>query len=249
MAKFNVNNLLIKPTYDVSFYGENLHLPLGIKNLGNRTITWSGIDELLVVDSDIDNYSRVISNSDSLHFMNEADGVAFDNTWNWLSDMSAWVYKFNLTVAATLDVTAWTSGDHAVTSVRMILTERLKDGTLVRTLVDEEKLTGMTVANGAKTNVAIVTFEGNEPFKIGQGNTLRLQLILGRIDTLVATSFEGILPLFYFQEGSTTRQLVESTLNLQLYPALDHAFVVFRDQSLQEGLDYSGTTEQGEKRN
>ena len=245
---YNATNLLAKPVYDVAFYGEDLHLPIGLVTLPFQAITWSGIDELLNVDADMENYSRIISNVDSLGILNEGDGVAFDHTYNWLSDMSAFVYKFNLTLAVGLSVTAWTSGDHSIDSVRIIITERLQDGTLVKPIADLTKATGMTALGAVGDAVAIVTFEGNKPFKVSQGNVVRLQIILGRTDTLVATSFEGIMPLFYFQEGSISKQLVESTLNLHLHPALDHAFSVFRDQSLQEGLDYSGVTEQGEKR-
>ncbi len=242
---FNATDLLIKPVYDVAFYGEDLQIPLGTLPLALQAITWSGIDELKVVDADAENYSRIISDVDSLGILNEGDGVAFDQTVNWLSDMSAFVYKFNLTFAVGLSVTAWTSGDHSVDSVRVRITERLRDGTLVKPIADLTKLTGMTTLNGTGDEIAIVTFENNQPFKVSQGNIVRLQITLGRTDTLVATSFEGIMPLFYFQEGALAKQLIESTLNLHLHPALDHAFDVFRDQSQQEGLDYSGMTEGG----
>ncbi len=242
---YNATNLLIKPTYDVAFYGEDLHLPLGLAPLALAGITWSGIDELKTVDADMENYSRIISDVDTLGILNEGDGVAFDHTYNWLSDMSAFVYKFNLTLAVGLSVTAWTSGDHSIDSVRIRITERLQDGTLVKPIADLTKSTGMTALGAVGDAVAIVTFEGNTPFKVSQGNIVRLQITLGRTDTLVATSFEGIMPLFFFQEGNLTKQMVESTLNLHLHPALDHAFDVFRDQSFQEGLDYNGITEQG----
>ena len=245
---FNANNLLTKPVYDTAFYGNDLHLPLGLAPLSVNDITWNTIDELKVVDADIENYSRIISDSSGLSVLNKGDGVAFDHTYNWLSDTSAWIYKFNITIACALAVTAWTSGDHSVDSVRIILTERLKDGTLVQTLADIEKNTGMTTLNGTGEEVAIVTFENDQPFKISKGNFLRLQLILGRTDTLVATSFEGIMPLFYFQITGRLSQLIESTMNLRLYPALDNSFTVFRDQSLQEGLDYDGVTQDGKKR-
>ena len=242
---YSTSDLLIKPVYDVAFYGEDLHLPLGLAPLSINDITWNTIDELKVVDADIENYSRIISDSSGLSVLNKGDGVAFDHTYNWLSDTSAWIYKFNITIACALAVTAWTSGDHSVDSVRIILTERLKDGTLVQTLADIEKNTGMTTLNGTGEEVAIVTFENDQPFKITQGNTLRLQIILGRTDTMVATSFEGIMPLFYFQITSRLSQLIESTMSLHLYPALENAFTVFRDQSLQEPLDYSGVTKTG----
>ena len=245
---YNANNLLEKPVYDISSYGQDLQLPLGVKNLALQSITWSTIDELLVVDSDIENYSRLISDIDTLGIMNEGDGVAFDETFNWLTDMSAFVYKFNLTFAVALTVTAYTSGDHSIDSVRVIFKELLPDGSEVRTIADLTKATGMTVLTATGTNVAIMTFEGNNPFKIVQGNTVSMQIILNRTDTLVATSYEGIMPLFYFQEGSLAKIMIESSLNLHLHPALDHAYPVFRDESIQEGLDYSGVTKEGDSR-
>ena len=245
---YNANDLLVKPTYDVAFYGEDLHLPLGLAALARNPITWSSIDELLVVDSDMDNYSRVISDTVGLGNLHEGDGVAFNHTYNWLTDVSAWVYKYNITMAVALDVTAWTSGDHSLDSVRIILTERLPDGTLLQNIADETKLTGMTTLNATGTNVAIMTFENDKPFKISQGNTVRLQVICGRTDTMVATSFEGVMPLFFFQTGTGVKQLIESTMNFHLYPALDQAFTVFRDQSIQSPLDYDGVTKQGVSR-
>jgi len=245
---FNANDLLGKPVYDVSSYGEDIQLPLGVKKLALQSITWSAISELLVVDSDIENYSRYVSDIDVLGIMNEGDGTAFDETFIWLTDMSAFTYKFNLTFAIGLTVTAYTSGNHAVTSVRVIIKELLPDESEVRTIADMIKDTGMTVLTGTGTNVCIMTFEGNNPFKIAQGNKVSVQIILGRTDTLTATTYEGIMPLFYFQQGSTAKTLVESTLNLHLHPALDHCYPVFRDESIQEGLDYSGINREGTKR-
>jgi len=242
---YNANNLLIKPTYDVAFYGEDLQLPLGLPTLNLASITWSTLDELLNVDADLENYSRLVSDVDVLGILNEGDGVAYDQTYNWLSDMSAFVYKFNLTVAVGISVTAWTSGDHSVDSVRIRITERLQDGTLVKNIADLTKSTGMTALVATGASVAVLTFEGNTPFKVAQGNIVRVQITLARTDTGTATTFEGVLPLFYFQEGSIAKQMIESTLNIHLHPALDHAFDVFRDQSLQEGLDYSGVTFEG----
>lgn len=243
---FNVNDLLSKPVYDVSAYGEDLQLALGTGiNMAMQSITWSSIDELVMVDSDLENYSRLISDIDTLGILHEGDGVAFDHTFKWLTDMSAWVYKFNLTFAVGLTCTSYTSGNHNIDSVRVIFKELLPDGTELRTLADMTKATGLTALTATGTQVAIMTFENNTPFKIAQGNSVSMQVILNRTDTLVATTYEGIMPLFYFQEGSILKQMCESTLNLHLHPALDHAFPVFRDQSIQEGLDYDGVTVDG----
>jgi len=247
-ARFNVNDLLEKPVYDVSSYGEDLQLPFGTKNLALQSITWSELDELLLVDSDMENYSRLVSDIDALGVMNQGDGVAFDQTYTWLSDMSAFVYKFNITLCVALEVTAYTSGNHSVDSVNVIIKETLADGTIVREIANMSKATGMTNTQAVESKAVIMTFEGNIPFKVAQGNKVTIQIILGRTDTSTATTFEGIMPLFYFQKSALAKTMVESTMQLHLHPALDHAFEVFRDQSIQEQLDYDGVNIDGVKR-
>jgi len=244
-APYNVNNLLQKPVYDVSSYGEDLQLPLGLKKLALQSITWSELDELLLVDADMESYSRLVSDIDALGVMNQGDGVAFDQTYEWLSDMSAFVYKYNITLCVALEVTAYTSGNHSVDSVQVIIKETLSDGTIVREVDNITKDTGMTNTQAVESKACIMTFEGNIPFKIAQGNKVTVQIILNRTDTNTATTYEGIMPLFYFQISDLAKTMVESTMQMHLHPALDHAFPVFRDQSIQDELDYDGVTQQG----
>ena len=248
MPPYNVNDLLQKPVYDVSSYGEDLQLPLGQKNLALQSITWSELDELLVVDADMENYSRLVSDIDALGVMNQGDGVAFDQTYEWLSDMSAFVYKFNITLCIALEITAYTSGDHSVDNAQVIIKETLADGTVVREIANMIKDTGMTNTQAVESKAVIMTFEGNIPFKVAQGNKVTIQIILDRTDTNTATTFEGIMPLFYFQISDLAKTMIESTMQLHLHPALDHAFEVFRDQSIQEQLDYDGVNIEGVKR-
>ena len=103
----------------------------------------------------------------------------------------------------------------------------------------------MTNITAVKTNAVIMTFEGNTPFKVAQGNKVTVQIILNRTDSGVATSYEGLMPLFYFQISDLAKTMVESTMQMHLHPALDHAFPVFRDQSVQDELDYDGVTIDG----
>ena len=245
MPPYSVNDLLQKPVYDVSAYGEDLQLPLGTKKLALQAITWSDLDDLLVVDADMENYSRLVSDIDSLGIMNEGDGTAFDQTYTWLSDMSAFVYKFNLTLCVALSVTAYTGGNHSIDSVQVIIKQTLGDGTVVSQIANMTKSTGMTNITAVKDQAVIMTFEGNTPFKVAQGNKVTIQIILNRTDTGTATSYEGIMPLFYFQNSSLAKTMIESTMQMHLHPALDHAFPVFRDQSVHDELDYDGVTQKG----
>ena len=242
------SQIKIKPVYDVAFYGQDKIIPLGTDTLALQTMTWSQLNELLQVspanaDSHIEDYPRSFSNLDVLGIMNEGDGVRFNRTYEWLSDMSAWVYKFNITFCLALAVTAFTSGAHSVDSVQFIITERTQSGTLVQQIADQTIATGMADLAAVGVNAVIMHFEGNSPFKVSQGNIVRVQIIFNSTDTLVATTFEGIMPAFYFQEGALAKTLVESSLILHLHPALDHAFPVLRDLNAGTLLDFSGVSE------
>ena len=246
---FNVNDLLIKPVYDVAFYGEDKIIPI-TDSLAAQSLTWSGLEELLVAtpvnaDTHLEDTPRLGNDVDTLQILNEGDGVRFDRTYEWLSDMSAWVYKFSLEFCVALAVTAFTSGNHNLDSIRVIITERDAAGNLVNEIGDLIQSTGLTILTAAEEQAFVAHFESNKPFKVKQGNTVRIRIIINATDTLVATSFEGIVPNYYMQQGSGFKTMRESALILHCHPALDHAVIALRDQSIQEGLDYSGVSIDG----
>ncbi len=246
MVKFNSTETLTKANYDISNYGEDLFLPITTDTLALQSVTWSAVNELLQEHSeDLESYSRLVSDIDTLGILNEGDGVRFDRTYDFLTDMSAWCYKFNLTFGVALSVTAYTSGAHSVDSVEVIFSELLPDKSIKRQVAQMIQNTGMANLGATGTNVAIMGFEANQPFKITQGNYLRMQIKFNSTDTNTATSFEGIMPYFYFQEGSLAKTMCESGLQMHLHPALDHAFPVFRDESVTNQLDFDGVTKDG----
>ena len=249
MTLYGNTDTLTKASYDISNYGEDLFLPITTDTLALESITWSTVNELVQTDSqDIEAYSRAISDIDTLGILNEGDGTRFSRTYDFLTDMSAWCYKFNLTFAVGLAVTAYTSGSHSVNSVTVTFSELLPDKTEKRQITTMQINTGMTALTATGVAVAIMHFESNVPFKIAQGNYVRMAISFNSTDTLVATSFEGIMPYFYFQVGSLAKTLCESGINLHLHPALDHAFPVFRDSSITNQLDFSGITKDGQDR-
>ena len=246
MALYDSLDTLTKATYDVSNYGEDLFLPLTTDTLALQAITWSDLDELLQEEStDLEAYSRLVSDIDSLGILNEGDGVRYDRTFDFLTDMSAWCYKFNLTFAVGLSVTAYTSGAHSVDSVKVTFSELLPDKTSKRVIASMIHNTGMTNIGAVEDKVAIMHFEGNNPFKITQGNYLRMKIEFNSTDTATATSFEGIMPYFYFQAGALAKTMCESGLGLHLHPALSHAFPVLRDENKVNQLDFDGVSKDG----
>ncbi len=248
---FLADDTLIKPNYDVSSYGRDKVIPLTTDTLLLEPIIWSELSELIQispnnagVDSFLEDYPEVISNVDTLGILNEGEGVPYSRTFEWLTDMTAWVYKFNLSFAMAIAVTSWTSGNISIDSVKCTLSERRADGKLVKIIGTFVKATGMSTITSAVNAVIIMHIEGNTPFKISVGNILRLQIEFTTTNG-DATTFEGIMPYFFFQKGNLSKSLSKSALILHLHPALDHAYPIFRDQSLTDKLDYSGVNRSG----
>ena len=246
MVNYNSTNTLTKPVYDIANYGQDLFLPLTTDTLALQSITWSSLDELLQEESQsLESYSRLVSDIDTLGILNEGDGVRYHRTFDFLTDMSAWCYKFNCSFAVALSVTAYTSGAHSVDSIKLTFSELLPDKTEKRQIATILHSTGMANLGATGTNVAIMHFEGNTPFKITQGNYLRMDIEFSSTDTLTATTFEGIMPYFYCQEGALAKTMIESGLEMHLHPSLSHAFPVFRDENVTNQIDFDGVTKEG----
>ena len=157
MVEYNSLDTLTKPVYDISNYGEDLFLPLTTDTLALQSITWSDLDELLQEEStDLEAYSRLVSDIDTLGILNEGDGTRYSRTFDFLTDMSAWVYKFNITICVALDVTAWTSGAHSIDSIQFIITERTQSGDLVKEIANQTINTGMTDIGAVETKAVII---------------------------------------------------------------------------------------------
>ena len=172
--------------------------------------------------------------------MNGGDGIRYSRRFEHTMDLTAWVYKIDITICVALAVTAFTSGNHSIDSVRFIISEVDPDGTEISTIDDRTIDTGMTNIVSAVNAAIILNYINSKPHKLTLGNRLRVDISFNSTDTLTATSFEGVLPFFYFQEGATTKLLAESQIIIHSMPALDQAFPVFRDQSTQDQLDYGG---------
>ena len=246
MSSFAADDTLTKPTYNQADSGDIRTIFLGTDTVALQSITWSGLNELLqpspagVADQVMEDYPMLFSDVDTLGIANLGDGIRFSRIYEWLADQSTWVYKYVINMAVALSVTAFTSGNHEITSVTFTLTEHLIDGTEVKGIESQVKVTGMTDIVSAVDAAAILHVESNKPFKISQGNKLRLTITFTSIDTDVATTFEGVMPAFYFQTGSLAKWLTPSALILYTHPALDSSFAVLRDQSIDAKLDYGG---------
>ena len=240
----------IKPVYDVSAYGEDLSIQLGIDNLALQSITASTASFFKNTDTvnlngsattvfPVEDMDLVLSDVNTFGIAHEGDNTAFDRIYSFEPDMTAFIYKASIKAAFALNVSAYTSGTFDLTGVRFVIsqvvdsdrTEAIDDFTLTATL------TGLTAAG---TQVFVIVADRHYTnFKAIKGRPITIQIIINET-TGTGTRQVGIMPVFPFQAAAIIKPITTSVLSVHVHPTLDHAFPVFRDQNAMQLLDYSG---------
>ena len=240
---YNVTQLLVKPTYDISNYGEDLTLNLGAVTLALQSITLSSANfEQSGSHVVMDSFAESISDTNAVGLAHEGNNTAFDETYEFLTDMSAEIYKLDILAAFAVNVSAFTNGSVKLDSVRFTCTENLQDGTEVRTLFDKYVDCSLSALTGTGTNIFIAHLDMIPMTKVSDSKKIQLQIRINETVSGTNTRQVGILPFFPFQAAALPKPFTTPTLSMHLHPTLDHVFPILREQGVQNMLDYSGVT-------
>ena len=246
---FNVTDTLAKPTYDISSYGMDLSLLLGTETGTLQEVTMATANfEQSGDHHHMDSYSIVISDNSTAGLVHEGNDTSYDQTYEFLTDMSAILYKYDIICAVGVNVSAFTSGSVKLDSVRFTATENLQDGTEVRVLFDNYVDCSLSALTGTGANVFIAHSEGIPMVKIANSNKVQLRIRINETVSGTNTRQVGIFPLFPFQKTATMKLWTNSAFDWHVHPSLDHADPIFRAQNVQELIDYSGVTINGQTR-
>jgi len=246
----DATKLLIKPTYGIDNYGEDLSIPLTSLQNGNvQEITFSTatFDQYLHAGTriNVDPLNQIISDVDTGVIINAGNDTQFDYTYDFLTDMTAFIYKTEIWFAMGLNVSAYTSGNFNLDSVRIILTEYNHGGDKVRELGDFTRTSNFSnPLTGTGTQIFLGHFHYGETFKVKQGNFIRMQIISGETSG-VGTFQVGIIPLCPFIPNAIAKTFVQTIANFHIHASLDHMYPIFRSQDAQNMLDYSGISING----
>ena len=119
---------LIKPTYDVANFGEDLSLPLNCLSGSTVTLTPSTATFVQVLEDSrvpIDEVSQFVSASDEMVMVHAGNDTDFDTSWEWTPDMSAQAYQISLNFAVGMKVSAYTSGNFKISDVQVVVGDNL----------------------------------------------------------------------------------------------------------------------------
>ena len=231
--------VLIKPVYDVGYYGKDVTVPLSM--LAGSTVTLVPSTSLFVQVLDdskvpIDEIPMVVTDSDEMEMVHAGNDSDFDTTWEWVPDMSASMYKFTANFAVGMNVSAYTSGNFKISSVQIIVTQT--KGTYSEVLINKLIDPGMANMASATSQIALINLDTQTAKKVFD-KSITIQI---KVNTTAGSGTYqcGIIPLYCYVSAHTPKIWTTSAVIMHLHGSLDHAFPVFRNEDAENLLDRSG---------
>jgi len=231
--------VLIKPVYDVGYYGHDVKVPLSLLSGSTVTLVPSTSTFVQVLEDGkvpIDELPIFVSDSDEMEMIHAGNDTDFDKTFAWLPDMAGNLYKYTLSFAVGMNVSAYTSGNFKISSVQFIV-KQVK-GDYSETLVDRIVDPGMSNITSAVAQVAIISFDTQVAKKIFD-KQVTTQI---KVNTTAGSGTYqcGLIPLFCYFSAHTPKTWTPSSIVMHIHGSLDHAFPVFRNEDNENLLDHSG---------
>ena len=231
--------VLIKPVYDVGFYGHDVTVPLSM--LAGSTVTLVPSTSTFVQTLDgtnvpIDEIPIVVTDSDEIEMVHAGNDTDFDTTWKWVPDMSASMYKFTGNFAVGMNISAYTSGNFKISSVQIIVTQT--KGTYSEVLINKLIDPGMANMASATSQIALINLDTQTAKKVFD-KSITIQI---KVNTTSGSGTYqcGIIPLYCYVSAHTPKIWTTSAVIMHLHGSLDHDFPVFRNEDAENLLDRSG---------
>ena len=234
------NPVLIKPVFDVGNYGHDVTVPLStLTGTNTQTLVPSTSTFVQVLEDSrvpVDELPLFIADTDKMEMIHQGNDTDYNETFTWLPDMSASLYKMTLNFAVGLNVSAYTSGNFKISKIQMIVKQQKAE--YVETLVNRIIDPGMANITSAVGQVAIVAFDTQVAKKVFD-KAVTIQIIV-TTSSGTGTYQCGLFPIFSYIAPAVPKVWTTSAFIMHLHGALDHAFPVFRNEDNENLLDHSG---------
>ena len=232
---------LIKPTYNVGDYGHDIIIPLNCLTGSNTTTLTPSTATFVQVLEDsrvpVDEVNQFITDSDKMELVHSGNDTDYDTTFEYLPDMSFQAYKASFSVAVAMKVSAYTSGNFAISSVQFTM-KVVGGGEGDQIIVDRIVDPGMANMVGVAEQVAILNVDTKTSAKIAD-KPVTIQV---KVNTSSGTGTYqcGIVPLFCYFGSAVPKTWTTSSVIVHAHADLAHAFPIFRDEDNMNMLDRSG---------
>jgi len=230
--------VLIKPTYDIANFGEDVTLPLNcITGTGTTTLTPSTATFVQVLEDSripIDSVPMVVTDSDKMELIHAGNDSDFDETFDWLPDMSAQAYQVAFNFCVGMKCSIYSSGNFKISSVQVVMKQiggGEGDVTILNKIIDP----GMSNMTSTGEQVAIINFSTKTSAKVFD-KPLTFQIKVNT-DSGVGTYQTGLVPLFCYFAAAVPKTWTTSSVLMHIHADLQHAFPIFRDEDNMSMVD------------
>jgi hypothetical protein len=231
---------LIKPTFNVGDYGHDVIIPLNCLSGSTVTLVPSTSTFVQVLEDSrvpVDEVNQFITNSDEMAGVHAGDDSDYDTTFEWLPDMSFNAYKASFSLAVFMNVSAYTSGNFAISSVQLTM-KVIGGGEGDQVIVNKTINPGMANMTSATSQIAILNVDTKTSAKIPD-KPLTIQV---KVNTSAGSGTYqcGIVPIFCYFGTAVPKTWTTSSVVVHAHADLAHAFPIFRDEDNMNMLDRSG---------
>jgi len=228
---------LIKPTYNVGDYGHDVIIPLNCLSGSTVTLVPSTATFVQVLEDSrvpVDEVNQFITNSDEMAGVHAGDNSDFDTTWEWLPDMSFQAYKASFSLAVFMNVSSYSSGNFAISSVQLTM-KVIGGGEGDQVIVDKTVDPGMSNMTSATSQIAILNVDTTTSAKIPD-KPITIQV---KVNTSSGSGTYqcGIVPIFCYFGAAVPKTWTTSSVVVHAHADLAHAFPIFRDEDNMNMLD------------
>lgn len=247
---FSVLSYLIKPVYNVGDFGEDVVIPFDQEALALQSVTPSTSTIARTTETfgsvsafPVDEHTSALSNIDAFGVANKGNNTQYTRINSWRPDMDVVLYKLDVNVAFGLNVSAYTSGNFSLTSVRLkIYTIEANAGQ--RVLMDTTWTSGLGNLGATGSQIFIINEDDLLDTQVYSGFPVIFEWTV-TCGTGVGTRQEGIMPWFVYQASALTKTATRSELRIHVHAAVSHADKVLKRQQNEQRLDYSGINVRG----
>jgi len=198
-------------------YPEDRFVPL-IDTLALVAFTQSSMREVLRSEDGgnipTDNIPQIISNLDAnAYYDHGTNNQNFDRSYRWTPDISAMVEKFTINIAFVMDMTAFTSNNAQLTSVRVTITEVGTE----KQIYDGQFPTGLAVQDAVEISQFVLcrTID-NQSIMLQGGVALDIRLRTVFAQTATNTIRTGMVPFFATTSDSRSKFFSQSGILFHL---------------------------------
>jgi len=231
---------LIKPTYNVGDYGHDIIIPLNCLSGSTVTLVPSTSTFVQVLEDSrvpVDEVNQFITDSDEMAGVHAGNDTDYDTTFEYLPDMSFQAYKASFSLAVFMNVSAYTSGNFAISSVQLSM-KVVGGGEGDQVIINKTVDPGMSNMTSATSQVAILNIDTKTSAKIPD-KPVTIQV---KVNTSAGSGTYqcGIVPFFCYFGSAVPKTWTTSSVIVHAHADLSHAFPIFRDEDNMNMLDRSG---------